>query len=64
MKVATDSMRWITGAVAGTNGDAASFEGSLAFSAIHRAQAGLVADMDRVADILYGRATKHAGSPN
>ena len=27
-------------------------------SAIHRAQAGLISDMDSVADVLYGRAAK------
>jgi alkylation response protein AidB-like acyl-CoA dehydrogenase len=62
MKVAADSMRWITGAAAMTNGDTTAFEGSLAFAAIHRAQAGLVADMDHVADVIYGRAARHAGS--
>jgi alkylation response protein AidB-like acyl-CoA dehydrogenase len=62
MKVASDSMRWITGAVASSNGDATSFEGSLAFPAIHRAQAGLVADMDHIADVIYGRAARQAAA--
>ena len=34
------------------------FETALHLSAIHRAQAGLIADMDYVADVLYGRASK------
>ena len=34
------------------------FETALGLSAIHRAQAGLIADMDFVADVLYGRAAK------
>jgi hypothetical protein len=36
------------------------FEAALGLSAIHRAQAGLISDMDYVADVLYGRARKHA----
>ena len=35
------------------------FETSLGLPAIHRAQAGLISDMDYVADVLYGRAAKH-----
>ena len=34
------------------------FEASVGLPAIHRAQAGLIADMDFVADVLYGRAAK------
>jgi hypothetical protein len=34
------------------------FEAAIGFAAIHRAQAGLLADMDYVADVLYGRAPK------
>jgi hypothetical protein len=34
------------------------FETSLGLPAIHRAQAGLIADMDYVADVLYGRVEK------
>jgi hypothetical protein len=29
--------------------------------AIHCAQAGLISDMDYIADVLYGRAAKRAG---
>ena len=36
----------------------AAFEARLNLPAIHRAQAGLIADMDYVADVLYGRAAK------
>ena len=35
---------------------APSFESSLGLDAVRAAQAGLVADMDYVADALYGRA--------
>ena len=38
----------------------AAFEAALGLPAIHRAQAGLIADMDFVADVLYGRAARAA----
>jgi hypothetical protein len=37
----------------------AAFEASMGLPAIHRAQVGLVADMDYIADVLYGRVAKH-----
>jgi alkylation response protein AidB-like acyl-CoA dehydrogenase len=52
LKVATEGVRWVASA---EGGDAAGLEGALAFPAILRAQAGLLADADRVADELYGR---------
>ena len=39
----------------------AAFEAALGLPAIHRAQAGLVSDMDYISDVLYGRAAKRAG---
>jgi alkylation response protein AidB-like acyl-CoA dehydrogenase len=60
LKVACDGMRWVTGAgVPGASTDD-TFEASLALGAVRAAQAGLVADMDRVADALYGRGTPAA----
>ena len=56
MKVAVDGLRWICGARGVTDADVPAFESSLGLRAIHCAQAGLVADMDAVADVLYGRA--------
>ena len=56
MKVAGDGLRWICGAGGVTDADIPAFESSLGLRAIYRAQAGLVADMDAVADVLYGRA--------
>ncbi len=50
-KVACDGLRWVIGA-----GGAAEFTTSLGLDAVQAAQSGLVADMDRVADALYGRA--------
>jgi hypothetical protein len=34
------------------------FETSLGLPAIHRAQSGLISDLDYIADVLYGRAAK------
>ena len=36
------------------------FETSLQLPAIHRVQAGLISDMDFIADVLYARAAKPA----
>jgi alkylation response protein AidB-like acyl-CoA dehydrogenase len=59
LKVAQEGLRWIVGA-APADGEVATFEAALNLTAIHRAQAGLIADMDFVADVLYGRAGKAA----
>jgi alkylation response protein AidB-like acyl-CoA dehydrogenase len=58
-KVANDGLRLIVGAGGVAESEIASCESSLGMSAIHRAQAGLIADMDFIADTLYGRAEKH-----
>ena len=58
LKVAEDGVRWVAGAGGVNNGDLADFEVRLALPAIHRSQAGLIADMDFVADVLYNRAAK------
>ena len=34
------------------------FETSLGLPAIHRAQAGLISDLDYIADVVYSRAAK------
>ena len=54
LRVAQEGLRWVTGA----GGEVAGLEEALNLTAIHRAQAGLMADMDFVADVLYGRAAK------
>ncbi len=63
LKVADEGLRWIVGAgsaaLAG-DGEVAAFEAALHLTAIHRAQTGLIADMDFVANVLYGRATRAA----
>jgi len=53
-KVAYDGLRWVIGA--GTGTDMTPFEASLGLDAVNAAQVGLIADMDSVADALYGRA--------
>ncbi len=56
LKVAQDGLRWLCGAGGIADGEVSALEASLGLPAIHRAQAGLIADMDYVADVLYGRA--------
>ena len=59
LKVAQEGLRWIIGASPATSdAELAAFETALNLSAIRRAQTGLIPDMDFVADVLYGRATR------
>ena len=58
LKVAEEGLRLVTGAGGVTNGDLAALESALRLSDIHRAQAGLIADMDLIADALYNRTAK------
>ena len=58
MKVAADGLRVITGAGGVSDEEMPLFEAALSTSAIHRAQKGLVEDMDYVADVLYSRVKK------
>jgi len=60
LKVAEEGMRWLCGAGAVCDAEIAAFETSLQLSAVHRAQVGLMCDMDFIADVLYGRAAKSA----
>jgi alkylation response protein AidB-like acyl-CoA dehydrogenase len=61
LKVAEEGLRWIAGASGVNESEMAAFELSLGMPAIHCAQAGLISDMDYIADVLYGRAAKRAG---
>jgi alkylation response protein AidB-like acyl-CoA dehydrogenase len=61
LKVAQEGLQWVTGAGGVSETEMAAFEAALGLPAIHRAQAGLIADMDYVADVLYGRVAKRAG---
>jgi alkylation response protein AidB-like acyl-CoA dehydrogenase len=58
LKVAEDGLRWVIGAGGVSDAELATFETALGMPAIHRAQAGLISDMDYVADVLYSRAPK------
>ena len=58
LRVAEEGLRWIRGADGVSEADLPAFETSLGLPAIHRAQAGLISDMDYIADVLYGRAAK------
>src|SRR5579862_2978344 len=58
LKVAEEGLRWIVGAGGVESAEMESFQKAIGLSAIHQAQAGLIGDMDFVADVLYGRAAK------
>ena len=58
LKVAQEGLRLIVGAGGVSDADLAAFETSLGLPAIHRAQAGLISDMDSIADALYNRTAK------
>ena len=58
LKVAEDGLRWVIGAGGVSQSEVAGFETTLGLPAIHRAQSGLVPDLDYIADVLYGRAAK------
>src|SRR5690348_4120153 len=60
LKVAEEGLRLVIGAGAVSDGEAAAFEASMQLPAIHRAQAGFIADMDFIADVLYNRAAQSA----
>ena len=60
LKIAEEGLRWICGAGGVSDAEMSSFETSLQLSAVHRAQAGLISDMDLIADVLYARAAKPA----
>ena len=54
LQVVQGALRWVGGSEGGDT-DLAGFEAALGLDAISGTQAGLVADMDRAADALYGR---------
>jgi alkylation response protein AidB-like acyl-CoA dehydrogenase len=58
LKTGTEGTRWIIGAGGVSSADVPALETSLRLPAMHHAQAGLISDMDYVADVLYGRAAK------
>jgi alkylation response protein AidB-like acyl-CoA dehydrogenase len=60
LRVVTEGIRWTAGAGGVSEADIPALEAALGTSAIHRAQAGAVADMDLVGDVLYNRTAKRA----
>jgi alkylation response protein AidB-like acyl-CoA dehydrogenase len=58
LKVAHDGLRLIVGGAGMTSAELPSFETSVGLGAIHWSQAGLISDLDFVADVIYGRAAK------
>ncbi len=60
LKVAEEGLRWVCGAGGVNDAEMSAFELSLQLPAIHRAQTGLISDMDFIADVLYARAAKPA----
>ncbi len=60
LKITEEGLRLITGAGGVTEAEMPVFEAALGVPAIHRVQAGLIADMDRIADAVYNRAAKPA----
>jgi alkylation response protein AidB-like acyl-CoA dehydrogenase len=62
LKVVEQGLRLVVGGAGVTDAELPVFETSLGLAAVHRAQAGLISDMDYVADVLYGRAAKSAAA--
>jgi alkylation response protein AidB-like acyl-CoA dehydrogenase len=62
LKVAEQGLRLVVGAGGATDAEVPALETSLGLPAIHRAQAGLILDMDYVSDVLYGRVAKRAAA--
>jgi len=60
LKVSEEGLRWISGAGGVSDAEMSALEASLQLPAVHRAQAGLISDMDYIADVLYARAAKPA----
>jgi len=58
IKVAQEGVKIVAGAGGVSDEEMPLFEAALSTTAIHRAQKGLVEDMDYVADVLYNRVKK------
>ncbi len=63
LKVAQNGVSWIAGSAHINDGDLASLEQAVGLPAVLRAQSGLLADMDYVADVLYSRVKKQVEEP-
>ena len=62
LKVAEEGLCWVSGAGGVSDVEMPAFEAALGLSSVHRAQVGLVSDMDYLSDVIYGRAAKGAGA--
>ena len=60
LKVAEEGLRWVCAGGGVNETEMAAFEAALGLPAIHRAQAGLIPDLDYIADVIYARAAKGA----
>ncbi len=60
-KVAEEGVRWVSGAA--DPGSSAQLAATLPLEQVRAAQAGLLRDMDAVADVLYGRTTPDVPVP-
>ena len=58
LKVGEEGLRMIVGAGEMKEHEITEIENKIGLPAIHRSQAGLISDMDYVADVLYNRAAK------
>jgi alkylation response protein AidB-like acyl-CoA dehydrogenase len=58
LKVGEEGLRWVCAGDGVSDSEMAAFEVALRLPNIHRAQAGLISDMDRIADVLYNRVAK------
>jgi alkylation response protein AidB-like acyl-CoA dehydrogenase len=56
MRIVSEGIRWIGGLI--SESDAATLEKKLFIPHVYRAQAGLIQDMDFIADVLYERNAK------
>ena len=63
LKVAEEGLQWVCGSGGVSDSEVATFEAALGSPAIHRAQAGLVSDMDYIADVIYNRVAKREEVP-
>lgn len=61
-KVATDGLRYICGASAMSDGELSALAQALGIEKIYRLQAGLIPDMDYIADALFGRLANKAAT--
>jgi alkylation response protein AidB-like acyl-CoA dehydrogenase len=60
LRIASDGLRLVCGASPGGAADTGPLAADLRVPAIHAAQAGLLVDLDLVADVLYGRSAARA----